>query len=593
MALDFISPSMRAAGSDLTIAVSPLGLIELSDEEFEVHGPRLNRYSNAAAFYLGHHWAYRRPPGEPQITANYVSAFSDFLTSFTFSKSIGFEVDPAFTHITPALLDRVWSQDNEKDELLWGLGNLGSVYGDVFVKVAYDPAHLNEATGQEDPGRVRILPLNPSFCFPEWHPHDKDRMLRFKLKYRFWSTSPQGVRMVNTYVEILTDEYIEEYINDELIDRRPNPLGFIPVVHIANKPVSASPWGLSDVQDIIPLNRTFNELATDVLDIINYHTAPVTIITGAKAANLEKGANKIWAIPQKDAKVENLMGGSEGLQPALEYMDRIKKWMHELAGVPETALGQEQQISNTSGVALAIQYFPTLLKYNLKKTQYGNGFRKISVMALKTLFTFEPETVYYNKDTNGIQQDGQAPFLDPFDPQVYDIDVTFPPPLPQDQLVILNEIQAELMLELESKKGALKKLGEQFPDEKLQELWLEQVDDMKMAAAKRIIDAQVNSAIIALTGIVPEGAGEPAPSAENTETKTKKPDGTTTTQTKQTTPGVQGPSGPTALPTLPGIGDLGGVMNDLGGQAIKDLVVQAMGTKLAQRRIVDKNDSQD
>ena len=51
MAVDFISPSMRAAGSDLTIAISPLGLVELSDEEFEVHGPRLARYAQAWAFY--------------------------------------------------------------------------------------------------------------------------------------------------------------------------------------------------------------------------------------------------------------------------------------------------------------------------------------------------------------------------------------------------------------------------------------------------------------------------------------------------------------------------------------------------------------
>jgi hypothetical protein len=33
MALDFHSPSYRAATSDLTIQISPLGLVELADEE--------------------------------------------------------------------------------------------------------------------------------------------------------------------------------------------------------------------------------------------------------------------------------------------------------------------------------------------------------------------------------------------------------------------------------------------------------------------------------------------------------------------------------------------------------------------------------
>jgi hypothetical protein len=86
--------------------------------------------------------------------------------------------------------------------------------------------------------------LNPAFCFPEFHPHDRTRLLRFKQKYRFWGTSLEGTRQVFTYTEILTDDMIEEYINDELIDSRPNPLGLIPVVHIPNIPVSGSPWGL-------------------------------------------------------------------------------------------------------------------------------------------------------------------------------------------------------------------------------------------------------------------------------------------------------------------------------------------------------------
>jgi hypothetical protein len=577
---------MRAAGSDLTISVSPLGLIELADEEFEVHGPRLTRYANAAAFYLGHHWSYRRPAGEPQVTANYVAALSDFLTNFTFAKGLQFNVDPAFTHITPALLDRIWSQDNDKDELLWSMGNSGSVYGDVFVKIAYDPA-WTDGSGMTHPGRVRILPINPSFAFPEWHPHDKDRLIRFKLKYRFWTTSTEGTRIVCTYVEIITDDYIEEYVNDQLIDRRPNPLGFIPVVHIANKPVLASPWGLSDIIDIIPLNRTYNETATDILDIINYHVAPVTVITGAKASNLEKGANKIWALQQKDARVENLTGGFEGLVPALEFLDRIKAWMHELTGVPETSLGQEQAISNTSGVALAIQYFPTMLKYHLKKVQYGTGIRKINEYALRTLFIFEPQTAIYDADTDGIMQSGQSPYLDPMDPQVYHTDIKWPEPLPTDTLVKLNEIQAKLMLDLESKKGALEELGEQFPDEKLQELWREQVDDLKMAAAKRIISAQVDAAIIALTGIVPEGAGEPVGPGETEETKTRKPDGTTTTKTKETQPSVQGPS----IPNLPGLGDIGSIAAASDMQTITDLVTQAYGTKLPQRRLVSKNEN--
>jgi hypothetical protein len=57
MAMDFPSPSYRAGTGDLAISISPTGLIELSDEEYEVHGQRMIRYANSAAMYFGHHLA--------------------------------------------------------------------------------------------------------------------------------------------------------------------------------------------------------------------------------------------------------------------------------------------------------------------------------------------------------------------------------------------------------------------------------------------------------------------------------------------------------------------------------------------------------
>lgn len=572
MAVDFISPSMRAAGSDLTIAISPLGLVELSDEEFEVHGPRLARYAQAWAFYLGHHWAYRREMGEPQLVFNYVKALSDFLTNFCFSNGVHFQSDKAFQHIVPALLDRIWSTDNVKEQLLWEIGNMGSVAGDAFVKVAYEPPYT-DAAARPHPGRVVILPINPSFAFPEWHPHAKGRLIRFKLKYRFWGTAAEGTRQVYTYVEIITDDTIQEYVNDELIDERPNPLGQIPIVHIANQIASASPWGLSDVLDIIPLNREYNEKATEISDIINYHTAPVTIITGGKPNNLEKGAKKVWAMASKDAKVYNLEGGEEGLPTALEYLTQIKRAMHEMTGVPENALGESQPISNTSGVALSIQFMPTIMRWRMKKTQYGTGLKKICALALLVLFTHEPDQVVYNPDTEGIIEPGQQPFVDPDDPNVYNIDCDWPPPLPVDILIKLNEIQLKMSLGLESKKGAMRDLGEEFPDEKLQELWEELLQDEKMSGALRILRADIDSAIMALTGVMPEGS-EPVPPP---------------------TPGGEGaPPGP-ALPqrNVPdsGMSDISKIIGAGNQNMMSDLVTQAYGTRLPQLRDPDKTDA--
>lgn len=508
--MDFAPPSYRAASSDLTISISPLGLVELADEEFEVHGPRLNRYSLNYAMYLGHHHAFRRETGESQLTFNYYRAFSDFINRFTFGQGVHFRSPKATEAIVPDLLKMIWEEHNDKEKVLLEIGQLGGVTGDAFIKVAYEEPYQDTA-GNFHPGRVRILPLNPSFCFPEFHPHDKERFLRFKLKYRFWGTSLEGTRQVFTYTEILTEDVIEEYINDELIDQRPNPLGVIPVVHIPNYTVSGSPWGIPDCFDIINLNRHYNEVAENLADIINYHSAPVTIITGAKIDNLEKGASKVWGGLPKDSQVFNLEGGYQGLQGGLQYLEMLKRSMHELVGIPETALGQVQPISNTSGVALSIQFQPLMNRRAQKVAQYGRGLEKVNEYCLRTLALKEPELFAWDPDSDTPLAEGQLDVLDLRDPMSYQSLAQFQPPLPLDKLVVLNEIQQKMQLGLESREGALRTLGEEFPELKLSEIRDELKEDAFQDGSLQLIKATIQKQIMDLTGmnITPDGQAMP------------------------------------------------------------------------------------
>ncbi len=568
MSIDFSPPSYRAASSDLTISISPLGLVELADEEFEVHGPRLNRYSLNWAMYLGHHTSFRRQQGEPQMVFNYYRAITDFIINFTFSKGVQFRSPKATEAIVPDLLERVWEVDNNKATVLWEIGQQGSVSGDCFVKVAYEEAWVDPA-GMQHPGRVRVLPLNSSFCFPEFHPHDRNRLIRFKLKYRFWGTSLEGTRQVYTYTEILTDDVIEEYINDELIDSRPNPLGTIPVVHMPNIRISGSPWGLSDCNEMISLNRAYNETATDIADIINYHAAPVTVIIGAKASQLEKGANKVWGGLPKDARVENLEGGGQGLKGAMEYMTMLKRAMHEMTGVPETALGQSQPISNTSGVALAIQFQPLMNRYHQKIVQYAYGLERVNELILRNLAVKEPETFTWNPDRDTIPKPDQLLQLDPNDPDTYRTYVHFPPPLPLDKLIILNEIQSMLSLGLESKEGALRALGEEFPSEKIQEIRQELIDDAKADGALKLVQTEIANEIMTLTGMVPGPDGSAAPLSP-----------------EQAAGMAAGGGSPAQTPLLDGNVVQG---LQLGEQDIRSrLVTEAYGTKIPQRRVPEE-----
>lgn len=513
MPVDFWSPSYRASSSDLTVAISPLGLVELADEEFEVHGPRLNRYAACWAWYLGHHWSHRREMGEQNISLNYIRTLSDYITNFTFGKGVQFRTPEQTAAIIPHLLSKVWDSDNDKSKVLWEMGQLAGVTGDCFVKIAYEEPWV-DSIGVNHEGRTRIIPMNPAHCFPEYHPHDRDRLLRFKLKYRFWGTSPEGTRQVYTFTEILTDDLVEQYVNDELIDTYPNPIGVIPIVHIPNVTISSSPWGQADIWDIIPLNREMNEKMTEVSDIINYHAAPVTIITGAKAHQLERGAKKVWAGLPKDANVFNLESVGE-MGGALEYVQFLKRVMHEITGVPETALGQSQPISNTSGVALAIQYQPMMNRFTMKKVHFSKGLERINELIIRTQAIHEPWTLQWDGGQASMPEMDQYDILDPTDPLTYQTTVHWPEPLPVDVLIKLNELQAKMAIGLESKRGALRELGEEFPNEKIAEIYQELRDDAFDQGALDMIHAQISAAVFAITGMVNPDAEQPVGGADD------------------------------------------------------------------------------
>jgi hypothetical protein len=189
----------------------------------------------------------------------------------------------------------------------------------------------------------------------------------------------------------------------------------------------------------------------------------------------------------------------------------LKMSMHEIMNVPETALGQAQPISNTSGVALSIQFQPLMNRWTQKVAQYGAGLEKINELIILNLAVKEPETLTYDPNVDGPIKEGQLTQLDPNDPLTYETYAHFPPPLPLDNLVLLNELSQKMSMGLESKEGALRALGEEFPEEKLEEIRKELQDDALAEGALNLVKVQIQKQIMDMTGMMagPDGSATP------------------------------------------------------------------------------------
>jgi hypothetical protein len=397
MSMSFLGQSPVNANTAIPyqriIEPSQLGLF-LNLEQSELL--RIRRYHEHWRFYVGQHWKFTREDGEPLVTLNYARALIDKSVAWLVGASMAIKVPAVLDDYVGARLREVWGY-NRMDQLLYNIATLGAVTGDVFILVTYAPPTAQaRRVNPHTRGQIRIQVLNSEQVYPQWDPLNPDVMTAARIETIYYddkstttdtsNNQDHAARQLHSrrYTQIITaDEIIEKYSGQEA-QRKPNPLGEIPIIHIKNHSVPGEYYGLGDMDGIIDLNREMNEKATDVSDTINYHAAPVTVITGAKVGSLERSARNIWSGLPPDAKVFNLQLEGD-LGASLRYMEFVKKAMLEIAQVPEGSLGTMQPISNTSGVALHTQYQPLVEKTNRKRTFYEPGLEDVNYFVIRTL----------------------------------------------------------------------------------------------------------------------------------------------------------------------------------------------------------------
>lgn len=338
---------------------------------------RLKRYEEHWRFFLGQQWSFTRDDGEPLVTINVVQMLINRGISWLIGNGWTYEIPDKMEDFMRPQLDPVWDE-NDKDELTHALAQQGSITGDAWVLVTSEPYQGRQ--------RIRVRDLSSESVYPIWDPLNTDVLLGVKIvtMYVDESHSQNGPPTMKQFVQIITkDEITEQYVGMEAPRTRPNPLGEIPIVHIRNLPVAREFWGMSDMDGgLLDLQRELNEKATDFSDTVNYHAHPITVITGAKVDNLERGTKRIWSGFPQGTVVQNLK--MEGNLPALQdYMDRLERYMLSMTDLPGTKIGEATTPSNTSGVAMQSRYQGIVERVKRKKPSYEKGLSRVNYFILR------------------------------------------------------------------------------------------------------------------------------------------------------------------------------------------------------------------
>jgi hypothetical protein len=348
---------------------------------------RLERYAKMWEFYEGKHWNFGRESGEPLVKLNYFRKFVDKHVEFLVGNGFVNEVPEVLEYHTKRFVDEVWEY-NDKPRLSSNIALMGGITGDSFIVPTFShPTELEKSVHPYSKGKVKFLLYGSEQVFPTVDPTDCSKVTSVRIVTILTDESASvdpttGQKPYTKLTQTITPTVVMSQYEGKPPLTQTNPLGEINVVHIPNLSMPLSFYGMADGQDIIELQEELNEKATDISDIINYHAGPVTVITGAKGKALQKGPRAVWSGLPADAKVFTL--GLEGdLSAATNYMDTIKKAMHEIGDVPEAILGQMQPISNTSGVAYHNQYGPIIGRRNRKAPLYAAGFEKLNYFAIR------------------------------------------------------------------------------------------------------------------------------------------------------------------------------------------------------------------
>jgi len=347
---------------------------------------RLRAYRENLEFYEGYQWTGPARRRERRLTFNYAKVLIDKVTSYMMSGR-HLVVEPADD--SPEARERARRaeralrevhEQNDLDLLDFDTEIDAAILGDGAFKVTWDPLER----------RVRISAPDVQGLFVWWLGDDVSRVWRVASRYYL---SAEEAAYLHGYkgrgprvqvVEAWTDREFELWLDNERMEAKPNPYGFIPFVIYPNIREPKRFWGQSDIPPIKESVRELNRALSQLSMILELSGNPIAVLEGVEEGQdiaVQPGA--VWELPERARAylLDLLQGG--GVRLHVDYVDLIYRTLHDLAEAPRTAFGHNPQ--GLSGIALQMEMDPLLKKVQRKRLIRSVAYRRRAEMILRIL----------------------------------------------------------------------------------------------------------------------------------------------------------------------------------------------------------------
>ena len=283
------------------------------------------------------------------------------------------------------------------------LALLGSVYGSIDILLRSDPDPQDPAGGYllelieapravplVHPGDYRQLDAYTVWSQQTAHDTTNTRWIDRLLKTR---TTPQ--RSKSEQIEIWSPDGYEHRVlpagassgkrfGKSRHERRLNPLGRVPVIHIQNLPQPFQYLGLSDVEPLIPLQDELNTRLSDRANRVTLSSFKMYLAKGIEGfVERPVGPGQMWATDNPDADITSFGGDAE--MPSEEaHILEVREAMDKTSGVSPVAAGVVRgKVGNLSSEnAIRIVLLGLLARTEKKRITYGAGLERCCELIL-------------------------------------------------------------------------------------------------------------------------------------------------------------------------------------------------------------------
>ena len=412
---------------------------------------RLKRYRELLDFYHGKHWEGRERWGEKRLTFNYAKVFIDKVTSYLMS-GVSFTVEAvddsaeagAAAQRAEVALHRVY-EDNNLEQLDLETEIDCAILGDAGYKVIWD----------SEMKRVRVAAPDIQGIYAWWLGDDISRVWRVASKYNLSAEETELLYKVKpknktaTVVELWTEGEFELYLDNALVEKKPNPYGFIPFIIFPNLREPKKFWGMSDLPQIMEPQRELNRAVSQLSRILELSGNPIAVLENVEESeDIAVRPGAVWNIPEeaKAYLLDLLQGG--GVRLHIEYIDLLYRVLHDISESPRAAFGGAGR--DLSGVAMQIELQPLLQKVRRKRLIRSAVYKRRNEMVLKLLEKYQGESFGDNH-----------------------LGVVWGPVLPQDMSRLVSDEQILVQTGIHSRRRAMNEVGIKDPEMEFN-LWLEE-----------------------------------------------------------------------------------------------------------------------